>query len=409
MSVFIVSTLLADSIDDAEAKRRGVPVEQVQAENALAAEKRKEATLASQIADAKKRLADMAASSAAAGSKGPASASQPGSSATTVYDDFVARYMAGDWEKLLDDLAAKEKDLAELPPAKVADLAYIRQVIGECRPAWWDDVKKGKTKEFQQVVWKETVKVRYESAADVRMVDQKADGGASFGLSWPAAEMDSPAPMPLVDLGEDTVANFGLRKRDGTGAAIWSLLGKAGLLAQIGEKAANLKGGEQKQFDSYAAFRSDLTAAYYGTPPVRRLMLMRSYLAGGPKNDSIPGKVGLQPLMSALALDAVLHRPEYTHLHILETSFLDTAGDSRAQETTLQIPMGTLLLDRRLTFAEDRHVREMIKGLAAANRDWQSSQLSLGNNLAYELDTVKDIPLAKARVAALQSGKAPAK
>ena len=59
----MVLPLHADSIDDAEAKRRGIPVAQATAERQLAAEKARGATLEKQLADLKKQLAQLQASS----------------------------------------------------------------------------------------------------------------------------------------------------------------------------------------------------------------------------------------------------------------------------------------------------------------------------------------------------------
>ncbi len=76
MLALLSAPILADSIDEAEAKRRGVPVTQVQAENALAKEKEKSAALEKQIADLQKQIAalnnpggsETAGAAAAAGS-----------------------------------------------------------------------------------------------------------------------------------------------------------------------------------------------------------------------------------------------------------------------------------------------------------------------------------------------------
>jgi hypothetical protein len=57
-SLQFLGPVRADSIDDADAKRRGVPVAQVQAENALAREKQKTAELEKQIAELNKQLVE---------------------------------------------------------------------------------------------------------------------------------------------------------------------------------------------------------------------------------------------------------------------------------------------------------------------------------------------------------------
>lgn len=424
----LVAKSRADSIDDAEAKKRGVPVAQVQAENALAAEKRKEAALQGQIAEAKKRIAELTSQAAAARDKGPTSSSTTpggraaatGSGAATksggpatsaLYDDFVTRYLAGDWEKLAGDMAAKEKEIAALPAANVADLAFVRQVVAECRPSWWDSVKSGKIKQFQQDVWKASVQVRYQPESGPRLGETTVTNGAlTIGLSWPAGDMDSSAPMTLPETGLGLQGNFGFRKADDVGSAIWALLGEAALIAQAGpDKVSTFTVAERQQFDLFAGFRKNMTAAYYGTPAMRRLMLFQSCATLSAKNDALPDRVGKRPLAAALMLEVALHRERYAHMHIEQAIGLDKAGDSHVQEGVLCTPVLTMLLARKLTLPEDRQLRDLIKTLTASNPDWRNSKISLGNNLAYDLDVAKDLPLAAARVAAISSGKAPGK
>ena len=151
-------------IDDAEAKCRGVPVAQVQAENALAKEKAKTAALEKQISELQKKIAE-GNSSAAPGTAGSSSTSglnfDGPAEKSPLYDDLIARYMRGDWQTLLADLTARQKEIAALPEGNRADLADIRQAITECRPSWWDQVKDGKT-----VV--------------IRQQDLETDGGPEF-------------------------------------------------------------------------------------------------------------------------------------------------------------------------------------------------------------------------------------
>ena len=58
-SALLAGAVFADAADDAEAKRRGVPVSQVQAENALAAEKHKTADQEKQLAALQEQLAKL--------------------------------------------------------------------------------------------------------------------------------------------------------------------------------------------------------------------------------------------------------------------------------------------------------------------------------------------------------------
>lgn len=80
----LVLPLHADSIDDAEAKRRGIPVAQAAAERQLAAEKARGATLEKQLADLKKQLAELQAISGVSATPDTPPAAARGTPATPV-------------------------------------------------------------------------------------------------------------------------------------------------------------------------------------------------------------------------------------------------------------------------------------------------------------------------------------
>ncbi|HVT82011.1 MAG TPA: hypothetical protein VHM90_15305, partial [Phycisphaerae bacterium] len=79
------ATIFADSIDEAEAKRRGVPVAQVQAENALAKEKARTVALEKQIAELKKQIDALPKEGAATAA--PTGAGEAAPSASLGVDD----------------------------------------------------------------------------------------------------------------------------------------------------------------------------------------------------------------------------------------------------------------------------------------------------------------------------------
>jgi hypothetical protein len=425
----LLRSTVADSIDDAEARRRNLPVAQVQAENALAAETRRETELVKQIAEAKKRISELTSESVGVAEKAPMSATKgPGSggaaSASSVvsrssgpstspfYDDYVTRYLAGDWERLATDMTTNEKEMAVLPAANAADLTYIKQVLAECRPSWWDAVKNGKIKEFRQEVWKQSVQVHYQPEPAPRMTNTTtAVGAVTFGLGWAAEDMDSSAPLMLSEMGLNNQANFGFRKADGAGAAIWTLLGQAALMDKVGpDRVQNLTAAERQQFEQFSEFRKNLTAAYYGTPPVRRLIAFQCCVAFESANDMLPDSIAKRPLGAALMLDMAFHRKGYPHLSVdnLRPGY-SLGKEGHEVEAIRARPVAMMLLSRRLTLAEDRLLRDLFKVLAESNFDWQISRISLCNNLAYEFNQTQDVPLAIARTTAVTSGKAPAK
>jgi hypothetical protein len=236
--------LRADSIDEADAKRRGVPVAQVQAENALAREKVKTAALEKQLADLQKKLAELqggggtAAGTAPAGATSAPAAPAGGTAAgdglnfdgpraaSPMADAFIKRYMEGDWEKLAADLDAKKAEIAALPAGNAADLAYIARAIAESRPIWWNDIKSGKAKEFRQLVWRQTIQATYQSDSVTQVSSAAANG--VFTAKWPREQMDSRDSYSVSENGLlRSPGDLGFKTGGACTAMIWQMMGNA--------------------------------------------------------------------------------------------------------------------------------------------------------------------------------------
>jgi hypothetical protein len=408
----------ADSIDDADAKRRGVSVAQVVVEHQLEAEKaknaalekqnfdlqRENAALKKQIADAKggdsARVASRPAS-APAGGEGPALNFDGPRQASVLYDGFVSRYLSGDWEKLGADMDAKKKEIAALPAGNAADLTYIARTIAECRPGWWNPVKSGQAKQFKQTVWNQSVTFNYQDGGigtTVRTTDVNGEFQAT--VQWPKSNMDSAARLSLPEVGLKVPGDFGFQQGDGCNWAAWQVIGDGAALAPLGaEKIKALGANEQVKLTRYALFVQNITAGYYGTPAVRRMTCALSLASFEPDMNDNENWTGRRPLGSALLIELTVHKGLYKGFEVQPIAGLaQLAGNPGLMEGMLATPVMLAFAKNKLTLEQDRHIRDLIKKVAQANRSWTDSKLILPENQAYDLDPAKDAPLAAQRV-----------
>jgi hypothetical protein len=336
----------------------------------------------------------------------PATATAPATTAAgPVYDAFVKRYLTGDWDTLATDLAGKQKEIAALPASQAADMAYIKQALAECRPAWWDQIKQGKVTQFKQVVWKQSVQVNYQANDAARFLGSSTANSATvMKLGWPLKQMDAldPLALPQVDLNIND--DFGFHNGDALNGAIWNMLGGAGLTTQLGTK--KLTPTETPQFERFAGFWQNLTAAYYATPPARRLICAQSCAAFESGYDGRLEWTGRRPLGAALLIELTLHADKYKNVKVEPILGLNQLGDAHMVETFLAKPVVLNFLSGRLTLAEDRALRDLVKTLSDGNANWNVSKITLPNKLGFDLNPDKDGPLAAERVKILNAGPA---
>jgi hypothetical protein len=380
----------AEETEKAEAQRRNVPVAQVQAERALAAEKKKTADAEAKLTDLKKQLSDLEARDAAANSTAEANPAEGGA----FYREVSRRYLGGDWETLLADIAKNQKDLATLSKEEAANVEYIKAAVTEGRQAWWDQVKKAKTGPFKASVWGQQVDFTFTGASAPHF--SGPNGATVAAMSWPREWMDAFTTMPMLDAGLDLNANF--RRGDGVNSLIWGYMSFGDLFATLGpEKIRAMKGAEKKQFDVYSGFWTGVTAGYYGTPPARRLMLVEALASFEKLNDTRPDWLGKRPIGAAFLVEMKVHKYTFynEHMRVLGLDRLDDPHDSELFEAK---PLVLALANAKLDFEDDKRIREMFKALADANHSWETSKLSLPHGLSYDLNIEDDIPLGKERM-----------
>jgi hypothetical protein len=402
--LLVAAPLFADSLDDAEARRRGVPVSQVQAENALTRERQKNAALERQIADLQKQIAALSAKAASQPAPGsPAAASRAATPAdgprqsSPLYDGFVTRYLSGDWNTLAADLNAKQKEIATLPPDNAADLAYIKQTLAECRPAWWDQCKAGKNVSIRQTVWNLNVTINYQN----QRASHTSGTQGNLVAAWPASYMDSRDAFGPGDSDLDLPPN-NFRRGDAISGAIWEMVGGLATMwnSVPRDTLMALSDSDKQQFVRWGAFRQFVAGAYFATPAGRRYELFGACVGLQSSFDHRADYTARRPLAAALLAELATHKDRYTHIRIERILGLDRFPVAD-RESNLAKPVWVQLANTNLTLDEDRHLRDMIKTLADANADWKNSKIVLPNGLFFELTPGGDDALVAERVKVL--------
>ena len=184
--------------------------------------------------------------------------------ATSLYQQIVDAYLDGKWDEVELGLLAPPEKLAALNAREREDIAYIRLAREECHPPWWNLCKGGQKVQFRPVVWGKTLNVTYVPDGQRGVQAQYHNADVSFTATWPAAEMDSPAPF-----------EHGFTKGELNAVEVWAMLGTARVWSQTsGRMLAGLGEKEKLRMTRREDFRSNLTALYYGSSKLRRWSLL---------------------------------------------------------------------------------------------------------------------------------------
>src|SRR5262249_26713453 len=140
----------------------------------------------------------------------------------------------------------------------------IRKARDECRPLWWQQCKEGKQFAFHPVIWGKSLNVTYVPDGQRGVQAQYHNSDVSFTATWPADEMDNPAPF-----------EHGFTKADTNAAEVGAMLGTARVWAQVSGRALAAQNAKEKLRSTRREdFRSNLTALYYSSPKARRWALL---------------------------------------------------------------------------------------------------------------------------------------
>jgi hypothetical protein len=294
-------------------------------------------------------------------------------------------------------MKGKQDEIAALPAGNVTDLTYIRRVLAECRPAWWEQVKAGKLTQIKQTVWEQplvaNVTPQTEGATlnGASMISDTLTGRFSLAIR----RMDSRDPLSGSDVGV-AIPTGRFVQGDAMSYHTWAMLGGVSALNKVGgtEKVNALKTADKTQFNRFLPFWEIVTGAYYGTPEARRLACVMGIASFETANDRRQDVASRRPFGAMVLLELRVHRyPSVRGVGI--AGRLEDMDNGEALNANLSVGPFSLL---HLTLAEDRTLRDAIKAFAQANSDWKNDVITLPLDVKIAFDKAKDAEFARQRI-----------
>ena len=312
-----------------------------------------------------------------------------------VFAQLVSNYLNGKWDDVATDLKARSKEVVALPPARRADVEYIRRTIAECRPDWWAQCKAGGVVRFRPVVWGHAISATYDPSAKANLSITYMNGSPLVTLKWDAANMDNPAIKGELAFTQGEHADLDIWRSLGT-AQSWGLIPPR---SQI-----NLSEAEHKQLTRYLSFRGNVAGAYYATPRARRLALWEGISGWSHEYDKAGMFMPMRAIGILLATEVLGHPETYPSIKWPEEPPADGA------ESKMIWALQEWIRYHELPLAEDRALRDALKAFATVNEGHtrQTGLATLPNKLTLSLDPDADKPLSALRDAWIidQYGKA---
>lgn len=314
----------------------------------------------------------------------PAEKASPGGAAGELHSRICENYLQSKWDDLDKDLRAPAAEFASMTVAQKADVDYVRQVLAECRPAWWMECKAGKKLQIRPVLWNTRLNVMYDpNSANINFSGFGPDTLLTVG--WKPSEVDNTAH-----------AEHGFSKGELQTMSIWGALGMG---QAWGTATSGAIGNDEKtraHLSKYLAFRNNVSSIYYGTPRSRRWSFWLYLAAYMDKYSKMP-EVECRKVIGSMLFAEVLANPaKYPSLTPPAKMPADKLDAKLADHYRLFVEK------RSWTLAEDKAIREAVKAFANSNEKdvFKTGKVQLPNGLTHLLDsTAEDTPYREKREA----------
>ncbi len=292
-------------------------------------------------------------------------------------------YLEGNWDAAAGVLAASNRELMALPVSEQPKVAYIRQSMTECRPAWWARCKTGESFVFTPKVWGNAVPATFEPAAKNPVQLHFSRGKVLVTLMWPAT------------MAENAVAKArGFLPADLFHLNVWTTLGMAEASVGIPLQAqTNLTPAAQVLLGQYLDFRSNLTGVYYATPKARRWGLWLCLVMYVGENAGVQVRSAREAIAVAFMSEVVANPTRYPSIPLPKKLPDVDTEEKLAWELRLWIEK------HGWTLVEDKLLRDVMAACEKSNgrQALQKGQITLANGLVIDLDPAKDQPLRRQR------------
>ena len=306
-----------------------------------------------------------------------------------LYDRIAWAYMDGQWEELASALTAAERSGASLTPSERADVAYVRQDLAECRPAWWLSCKSDRKTAIRHMLWGKPFPATFDPAAKQGLNMRFGRSERTATLKWNGTEMDS------RDKGE-----YGFLLGDMVNMSAWGMLGTAQVYASV--PMDTLRSADERskmRLQRFLTFRGNVTSLYHSGPPGRRYAL-HIYLAAFLDRYGKGPLAGCRRAVGAMLMCEVLREPSrYPSLALPKSLAAEDAEKQLGRHFKFRIGRNS-----HWTIAEDRSYGEALKAFVGANGNVLDTEtVILPNRLAFSLDDEKDASLRPKRDAWIKS------
>jgi hypothetical protein len=305
--------------------------------------------------------------------------------ALELYNKIVGEYLQGDWEALDKDFRAPAREFGLMTPAQKQDIAYVHQVLAECRPPWWVQVKAGQAGPFRATVWDQPLTIVFDPKGKGGISISNKGGGAEITASWTPAGVENPAQ-----------AEHGFTVGDLVAVGIWQNMGMAATNAGVSPQefqALCATAADKARFQAFINFRDFLTAVYYGTPGSRRWQVWLSLHAFGGEAGKDPNNAPIRAIGSWYLAEVLQNPSKYPSVKLPEK----LSGDG-AEELMAAYLKSKMVRDE-WTLAEDKTLREATKQFAIANDKsvLQYLKVMLPNRLVFSFRKEEDAILLSKR------------
>ncbi len=298
------------------------------------------------------------------------------SSNSALHDEILSKYMTGDWDDLEKQITSQEKDIEKLPKDQLADVRYIVSALSDCHPKWWDLTKAGGKGVIHPSVWGRQAEMLFQNDESFHLNISSGPGGTQVSIYWPADQMESTAP-----------GEHGFSKGDLAGVPIWGQIEQAAIDSSITPQRINqLEGTSKAAFDRYGGFEQLVTAAYYGKPRTRQWAFFLGLDAYFGDHMTESGFIPRKPVGAMFIAEIVGHPKQYPDFRLPSAVDPNTAENRLANGLFLEIG------NARLSFAEDKALRDAVKQFAAANGSsvLNTGRVTLSNKQIVSLDPAQD-------------------
>jgi hypothetical protein len=297
---------------------------------------------------------------------------------------ITAAYMDGNLDDLEKALVARPAEMARLNRTQRADIEYVRQTVAECRPSWWSTLKAGKKASFQTSVWGKPLSVTFNP-----------DGKGETNFKVGEAKVETSLGAEGLSLDSADSGQYGFLKGDLAGFVVWHNLGSASAFSGVPQRQFAVLGDkDQLRFALYRDFRGNLTALYYGMPPIRRWGLHIFLAAFMPEYGKGDMAASRRATASMLLLEILKSPATYPSLPLPESLEAEKAEEKLAVHYKFMIGRKSAW-----TIAEEKAFRAAVKAFAPANeqKTLETGKVTLPNNLAFSLMPGEDAPFQAQR------------